>query len=418
MRRTLPSLAATVSTAVLLSCGSGATDGPADRTPADGLALVGGTIYVDPVGEPIRAGVALVRDGMLAAVGSRASVALPKDVRVLDCTGSAIVAGFWNSHVHFFERKWANAEEIPAHELGRQIEDTFTRHGFTTVFDLGSPWQNTRRIRERVESREVAGPRIRSTGYGLTPPGVVPPDQVLDVLGVMRNPNPAPVVADAAQAAAAARRQLDGGVDGIKLHSLAEEDVIHAAVTEAHRDGMPVFAHPSAAGSGLTGVVRGGVDIVAHTTPWTGPWDDTILAAMKERRVALVPTLRVWKHLRRHDRLSAQEEWVRTAVGQLRAWVAAGGTVLFGTDSGAVDADPREEYVLMAEAGMTFRDILASLTTAPARRFGEADSRGRVAAGFRADLVVLMDDPSRDVRAFAAVRYALRDGRIIHRATE
>jgi imidazolonepropionase-like amidohydrolase len=72
----------------------------------------------------------------------------------------------------------------------------------------------------------------------------------------------------------------------------------------------------------------------------------------------------------------------------------------------------------MAEAGMTFSQILASLTTAPAERFGESKQLGRINAGFQADLVVLKDDPSKNVRALAAVIYTLRDGRIIYRAGE
>jgi imidazolonepropionase-like amidohydrolase len=136
---------------------------------------------------------------------------------------------------------------------------------------------------------------------------------------------------------------------------------------------------------------------------------------MKEGRVALMPTLSVWKSLFRHGRISAREEVVSTAVAQLRAWVAAGGTVLFGNDLGALDYDPVEEYALMAEAGMSFGQILASLTTAPAERFGAAHL-GRVASGLAADLVVLRGDPSGDIRALANVRYTLRDGKIIYRA--
>ena len=58
--------------------------------------------------------------------------------------------------------------------------------------------------------------------------------------------------------------------------------------------------------------------------------------------------------------------------------------LLFGNDLGAVEYDPSEEFVLMAEAGMSFRHILASLTTAPAERFGESDQLGRIAAGLKA----------------------------------
>jgi imidazolonepropionase-like amidohydrolase len=120
----------------------------------------------------------------------------------------------------------------------------------------------------------------------------------------------------------------------------------------------------------------------------------------------------------RHDRISAQEQVAITEIGQLRAWVAAGGTVLFGNDLGAIDYDPTEEYALMAEAGMNFPQILAALTTAPAERFGEAKQLGRIASGLDADLVVLKEDPSKDIRALADVKYTLRSGRIIYRAKE
>ena len=92
--------------------------------------------------------------------------------------------------------------------------------------------------------------------------------------------------------------------------------------------------------------------------------------------------------------------------------------MLFGTDLGAVDADPGPEYALMARAGMRFPQILASLTTAPAERFGESSRRGRIASGFEADLVVLGEDPSRDIRALAAVRSSLRAGKVIWSASD
>jgi imidazolonepropionase-like amidohydrolase len=383
----------------------------------ESLALVGGTIYVSPTEEPIRDGVVLIRGGKFAAVGSREVVQLPQTVESLDCSGFTMTAGFWNSHVHFFERKWANAATIPVPEISRQLQDMLTRYGFTSVFDIGSMWENTRRLRDRIESGEVRGPRIRSTGEGLVPPGAAPSEQVLNIMGVMKTPFPE--IADAAQAATVSKKLLDEGVDGIKLFASSprsaslSESAIQAAVGEAHRLGKPVFVHPNSGAEVLT-AVRGGVDVIAHTTPHSGPWDETILTAMKERRVALTPTLTLWKYYMRHDRISTQEQIVNTAIGQLRAWLGAGGTVLFGTDLGAVDYDPSEEYALMSDAGMSFRQILDSLTTAPAERFGESKRSGRIAAGFQADLVVLKDDPSSNIRALAAVQYTLREGKIIY----
>jgi imidazolonepropionase-like amidohydrolase len=384
---------------------------------SEGLALAGGTIYANPDDDPIRDGVVLVQDGKITAAGNRSAVEIPQAFRRLDCSGRTITAGFWNSHVHFFERKWANAAEIPAPELARQLADMLTRYGFTSVFDTGSEWRNTRRLRDRIEAGEAPGPRIRSTGEGIVPPGALPPDLVLHMMGAMKFP--APEAADDAQAAAAARKLLEEGVDGIKLFASSPrsaplpQSAIQAAADEAHRAEKPVFVHPNSGADVLT-AVRGGVDIVAHTTPHSGPWDETTLTEMQQRQVALTPTLTLWKYYARHDRFSTQQQVVETALGQLRAWLLLGGTVLFGTDLGAVEYDPGEEYSLMAAAGMTFRQILASLTTAPARRFGEGNRLGRIAAGFEADLVVLKDDPMAEIRTLAHVECALRAGQVIY----
>ncbi len=68
----------------------------------------------------------------------------------------------------------------------------------------------------------------------------------------------------------------------------------------------------------------------------------------------------------------------------------------------------------MGAAGLSWREILASLTTNPAQRFGETASRGHVAEGQVADLVVLGSDPVRGSRAFADVRWTIRGGQVIY----
>jgi imidazolonepropionase-like amidohydrolase len=158
----------------------------------------------------------------------------------------------------------------------------------------------------------------------------------------------------------------------------------------------------------------GGVDIIAHTSPRSGPWESALLAAMRAREAALIPTLMVWQSMMRHDRVATREALVETAVSQLRAWLECGGCVLFGTDLGAVEYDPSEEYELMGRAGTTFRQILASLTTGPAQRFEGGPNAGEIALGKPADLVVLDRDPSQSLSAFTSVRYTLRAGEIIY----
>jgi imidazolonepropionase-like amidohydrolase len=395
------------------------------------LALIGGTIYTSPTEEPIRNGVVLIDGDRIFAVGGRALVRVPRGINVIDCTGLTITAGFWNSHLHFLERKWSDAATLPASELGRQLQTMITQYGFTSVFDIWSMWENTRRLRDRIESGEIAGPRIRSTGQATFPKGAAADAQMqiatqaawgalgfmpLERIQIAR-------VTDASEAIEAARKGLDQGVDGLKLYAVTPgrngvampDSVMQALVKEGHSRGKPVFAHPTSA-AGLMASVRAGVDVLAHTTPQSGPWDDSLLAAMTQGGVGLIPTLTLWRYELRHEGISVADGLEETAVGQLRAWVLARGEVLFGTDVGYMTAyDPTEEYALMAKAGMTFPQILASLTTTPAERFGASKQLGRVAAGLTADLTILRKDPSKDIRALAAVEYTIRDGKVIYR---
>jgi imidazolonepropionase-like amidohydrolase len=79
------------------------------------------------------------------------------------------------------------------------------------------------------------------------------------------------------------------------------------------------------------------------------------------------------------------------------------------------DHDPTDEYVYMQQAGLSYPQILASLTTAPSVRFANGGRAGRLAPGLPADAVVLDGDPAQDIRALGRVRLTLRDGRVIYR---
>ena len=85
--------------------------------------------------------------------------------------------------------------------------------------------------------------------------------------------------------------------------------------------------------------------------------------------------------------------------------------VAFGN---VTDYDTTDEYVYMARAGLGYPQILTSLTTAPAERFGAAARTGRLAPGLDADIVVVDGDPAADISALARVRLTLRRGQTIY----
>jgi imidazolonepropionase-like amidohydrolase len=396
-----------------------------DRSPSAPLALVGGTIYIASNVEPMPEGSVIVENGRITSVGRRESVRVPPNAQVIDCTGLTIAAGFWNSHVHFLQRKWTDAAGLTAPELQQQLQGMLTQYGFTSVFDTWSMWENTKKIRERIEAGEVRGPRIRSTGEAMFGPGSAVPAAGWASLGFMGLEGFKLVpIAEPADALKTATALLDAGTDGIKFYAatpggnprVIADTAMREGVREVHRRGKLAFAHPSSE-AGLVASVRAGVDVLTHTTPQSGPWNDTVLSAMKEGGVALIPTLKLWKYEFRHERAALAERFVSTAIGQLRAWVSSGGVVLFGTDVGYMsEYDPTDEYLLMREAGMSFQQILASLTTAPAGRFGASAQLGRIETGLLGDLTVVGGNPASDIRALADVRYVIRDGVVIYRA--
>jgi cytosine/adenosine deaminase-related metal-dependent hydrolase len=126
------------------------------------VALVGATVWASADRPPLEDAVVLIEGAYIAAVGQRLTTTVPRGVPIVDCTGLAITAGFWNSHMHFFERKWAHASQTPSSGLERQLEDMLTRYGFTSVFETGSALANTRALR-------VASNRGRSTARAFAP---------------------------------------------------------------------------------------------------------------------------------------------------------------------------------------------------------------------------------------------------------
>ena len=129
---------------------------------------------------------------------------------------------------------------------------------------------------------------------------------------------------------------------------------------------------------------------------------------MKAAHMSLIPTLTLFdsEMQKGHASSEAIQHVIALAVSQLHAYASAGGQILFGTDIGYIDHyDTAEEFQLMSRAGMTFPEILASLTTNPAQRFGYASHSGLIAQGFDADLVILNSDPAADITALAHVAY-------------
>jgi len=378
---------------------------------AQTLALVGGKVYASPDAAPLDDAAVVTANGVITAIGSRSDVQVPSDAQVIDCTGKTVVAGFWNSHVHFTEAVWRNAASAPAAPLTAHMQEMLTRWGFTTVWSLGSDPDNSMALRRRVYADEILGPNIFLVG------SIFPQDGRPAYLPDARIPE----AETPARAAEVARYYLQIGLDGIKLFTGAykgedkpvvnmEAAIAKAAVDVAHAQGRPVFAHPQNT-AGIEAVIAAGVDVMAHTVGRQPGYSVEQLARFKQQGIALTPTLSLFAKLPLPPEIVGRI--VDNIVGQLKGFSENGNTVLFGTDVGYIPLyDTMLEYELLHRA-LSERQVLASLTTNPAGYF-KAAKKGRLENGFEADVVVLDGDPLADVRNLAKVAWTIRAGKVIY----
>ena len=91
----------------------------------------------------------------------------------------------------------------------------------------------------------------------------------------------------------------------------------------------------------------------------------------------------------------------------------AGVTLLAGTDAGNAGtqygASMHHELLAMAQAGLTPAEVLAAATRAPAQAF-RLPQRGRIAKGYKADLLLVEGDPTADIAATRHIVEVWKDG--------
>jgi imidazolonepropionase-like amidohydrolase len=361
----------------------------------------------------------LIHGGVIVLVGPIGQVKVPRRATVIDCRGLVVTSGFWNSHVHILLPGLLHAEKLSSEQITSQLQQMLTRWGFTTVFDLASVLHNTNVIRHRIERGEVKGPRILTVGE---PFWIETPIYIKGFLEA--NHISMPEVSSTAQATERVRQRIRDGADGIKIFANSVEtnriltmplELAQVIAVAAHRADKPVFAHGSNR-QGIEVAIQSGVDILAHTTPIDELWSPSLVERLTAAHMALTPTLTLWdvESKKANALPEGTEKWMSRAALELGAFWRAGGQVLFGTDVGYIEQfDTAEEFTWMSHAGMSFQQILASLTTNPAQRFGYSAHSGRIAKGMDADLVVLSADPAQNTSAFSRVHYTIRDGQVI-----
>lgn len=372
----------------------------------------------------------LVIDGRIAAVGEKISA--PQGVAEIDGSGKTLLPGLIDAHTH----SWGDAQRDAL------------RFGVTSELDMLGDWNRLPALKTKRESMARSDEAdLWSAGAAVTAPGGHGTQYGMKV----------PTLAADGDAAAFVAARVGEGSDYVKviLEDMSAYSATNriptissaqakTAISTAQKANKLAVVHVSRLNEGKV-AIESGADGLVHI--FGEPGDAAFVAAAKKHNAFVVPTLSVLatmaqtgdgRALGEDVRLkpwltSAQIESLKAnfgaavpkpailadAIANVRAMHAAGVDILAGTDAGnpgtAHGASMHGELELLVRAGLAPIEALAAATSVPARRF-KLDDRGRIAAGQRADMLMVDGDPTRDILATRAIATVWKNGYAVARA--
>lgn len=375
------------------------------QTQGTSMALVGARVIAGDGAAPIENATVLVFNGRIVEVGPSARVRLPSGATLVDVKGKTIMPTIVDTHVHLGTTRGA---------LLKDLRDR-AWFGVSAALSMGlDPAGDPFAVRAE---RPAGIARYFLAGRGLTMP----------------EPGRSDVpywVTTEAEARQAVREQAALKVDLIKIwvddrdgkYRKMPAGIYTPVIDEAHKAGLRVAAHIFNL-SDAKGLLRAGIDAFAHGIRDLDV-DDELVALVKARPdVVLIPNM--------PDRgVVADYSWLRSGLSEAEvAKIQAGATdrprvhaqwqiqarnlkrlsdagmrITVGTDGNTAWA-PHVEMADMVAAGMTPMQVLTAATSRGAEFLRMADT-GTIAAGKRADLLVLDGNPLDDItntRKIAAV---------------
>ena len=365
----------------------------------------------------------------------------PENVVDLDLTDYTCLPGLINTHVHF-DANPEDAADYGVYARRTQADnlalilknaETTLRTGFTTVRHAGAWFPDTLAIaKAKIDAGEAIGPRIYSAGPYLTIPGgggdltfpEIPAEKIPaeSQQGIASTPE---------EFAERAQTAIDDGADFLKVIASGavfstgtkpgapemHQDDIEAVVTVANQHGVKVTAHVHSDQSGRDAILAG-VNSLEHASLLS---DETISLAV-ENNVALsmdiyngTYTDTVGRDLgypevfiqRNYDTTEAQRIVFEKAV-------AAGATLLYGTDAGVLPHDMGGwQFEIMVERGMTPMQAIKSATSVAAEHMDLDNEIGALRMGLRADIIAVRGHPILDLTRLRDVSVVLKGGVVI-----
>lgn len=371
--------------------------------------------------EPIRDGYLVIEGDTIVETGT-GSPPFVSGAEEVDATGQYVLPGLIDSHVHLIWDGSPHPQSVIAHASQEEITLRAYRHavqtlaqGITSVRDLSSPGQTVLQVRNAIRNGLLAGPTIVSSG-----PAICMTGGHVYYIGVEADGED--------EVRKTARQLLKQGVDCIKLmatggiYTNGEQPgspqlnlrEIRAAKEEALHKNKKVAAHAQGL-EGIENCLEAGIDTIEH-----GIFaDEAALRRMVAQKTFLVPTIVIMRNLAKSPHVP---RWANEKVkhvlephfSMLEQAVRLGVTIAVGTDCGSPETPPPfyfDELLAMEEAGMTHMQVLHAATRIAAACCDLPD-RGVLAAGYKADVIMISSNPLEDLNALRGKKRIWKDGRL------
>lgn len=391
---------------------------------------------VDPVsGRVVENPALLIEDGVIAARGTTASLAVPAGTRTVDLGDMTIAPGLIDMHTHLLSsatksRGWERLGLASERFLiwGVLHAEKTLAAGFTTVRNVGSRSYSVLALRDAINEGEIDGPRMFVAG---PPVGIVgghcsdnnllPPEYRVTGEGVATGPW---------EMREKVRQNIKYGVDLIKTcstggvfskgtslgaaQSTVEE--LSAIVDEAHARGLKVASHAHGA-VGIKNAILAGVDTVEHASFLD---DEAVRMARRAGTYLSMDIYNTEFTLGEGARLGVREEALakERAVGTIQREsftkaVRAGVKMIFGSDAGIYPhGDNANQLSRMVDFGMTPMQAVQAATSTAAEALGKKGELGCLDAGCAADIIAVAADPINDISAFEDVAFVMKAGKV------